>query len=344
MTDNKNGEEQQYLDLIRDVLENGELEEGRNGNTVASFGRMMRFSLKDGKIPLLTTKQVAWKTCFRELMWFIQGNTDNKDLQNQNVHIWDANASREFLDSRGLANYPEGVLGPVYGYQWRHFNAPYICGKDVPYWNTLPIHQSPEAVQIEVNNDRRCGEVLQRIPLSTLEFSSNARTERPPSYAGIDQLQKIIDSLRDPVERTSRRLILTAWNPIQIDQMALPPCHVLAQFRVRGGNRLSCALYQRSGDIGLGVPFNIASYSFLTHLLAKHCGLVADEFVHFLGDVHIYESHIESLKTQVERTPLDFPRIQIKTVREKIEDYDLGDIEFLEQYLHHPKIEMDMVA
>jgi len=339
MSNQENNEEQQYLDLIREVLANGEIESraisgvpegvgcgkfsgattlgvanenGRNGTTKSVFGHMMRFSLKDGKVPILTTKQVAWKTCFRELMWFIRGNTDNKDLQKQNVHIWDANASREFLDSRGLANYPEGVLGPVYGYQWRHFNAPYICGADIPHWNTT----------------RELGQ----------------RVETPASWAGVDQLQKIIDSLRDPVERTSRRLILTAWNPQQIEQMALPPCHVLAQFRVRGGNRLSCALYQRSGDIGLGVPFNIASYSFLTHLLANHCGLVADDFVYFLGDAHIYELHIESLKTQIDRTPLEFPRIQIKTVKEKIDDYDLADIEFVEPYLHHPKIEMDMIA
>jgi len=294
-------EEHQYLDLIRDLLENGELELGRNGNTVSSFGKMMRFSLKDGRLPLITTKQVAWKTCFRELMWFIRGRTDNRELQKQNVHIWDANATREFLDSRGLTKYPEGVLGPVYGYQWRHFNAPYIFGK-------------------------------------------GQRVETPADGAGIDQLQQIIDALKDPVERTSRRLIMTAWNPAQISQMALPPCHILAQFRVRGGNRLSCALYQRSGDIGLGVPFNIASYSFLTHLLAKHCDLVADEFVHFLGDAHIYESHIESLKIQIERTPLEFPKILIQSKKDKIDEYDLADIVFSEPYLHHPKIEMLLVA
>ena len=311
-------DEEQYLDLIREVLANGELEQGRNGNTISSFGHMMRFSLKDGKIPLLTTKHVAWKTCFKELMWFIRGKTDNRELQDQNVHIWDANATREFLDSRGLANYPEGVLGPVYGYQWRHFNAPYIYGQDRPYWNT------------QVKNE----------PLSKYE----RRVEIPPPFTGVDQLQQIIDAIKDPVERMSRRLIMTAWNPAQINQMALPPCHVLAQFRVKSGGRLSCALYQRSGDIGLGVPFNIASYSFLTHLLANHCGLVADEFVHFLGDAHIYESHVESLKTQIERTPFEFPRISIKTVKEKIDDYDLADIEFIEPYIHHPKIEMPLIA
>jgi len=313
-----NREEQQYLDLIRDVMENGELEQGRNGSTKSIFGHMMRFSLKDGKMPLLTTKHVAWKTCFKELMWFIRGDTDNKTLQKQNVHIWDANGTREFLDSRGLANYPEGVLGPVYGYQWRHFNAPYICGKDVPHWNVFDE--------------------------SDMVSSILDRVEKPPSYSGIDQLKTLIAALRDPVERSSRRLILTAWNPNQINQMALPPCHVLAQFRVKNGNRLSCALYQRSGDMGLGVPFNIASYSFFTHLLANHCGLIADEFVHFLGDAHIYEEHTESLKTQIEREPFDFPTIVFKNKREKIEDYTLEDIEFLTPYLHYPKIDMQMVA
>jgi len=310
----ENKEEQQYLDLIREVLVDGELEEGRNGNTLSLFGRMMRFSLNNGTIPLITTKQVAWKTCFRELMWFIQGKTDNHELQKQNVHIWDANSSREFLDSRGLAKYPEGILGPIYGYQWRHYGAPYICGKDVPYWD-----------KSDDENEKK-------------------RVETPPQSSGIDQLQNIIDKLRDPTERTSRRLIMTSWNPAQINQMALPPCHILAQFRVRGGDRLSCALYQRSGDIGLGVPFNIASYSFLTHLLAKHCGLIADEFVHFLGDAHIYESHIDSLKRQIERMPLSFPRIQIKSTKSKIEEYDLADIDFLEPYQHHSKIDMQIVA
>jgi thymidylate synthase len=314
----ENKEEQQYVDLIRDIIDNGELELGRNGNTLSSFGHMMRFSLKDGKMPLLTTKQVAWKTCFKELIWFIRGETDNRTLQSQNVHIWDANGTREFLDSRGLANYPEGVLGPVYGYQWRHFNAPYICGKDVPHWS--------------------------RIEESEPVYSLTDRVEKPPSYAGVDQLRQIITALKDPAQRSSRRLILTAWNPAQINQMALPPCHVLAQFRVRGGNRLSCALYQRSGDVGLGVPFNIASYAFFTHLLANHCGLIADDFVHFLGDAHIYEEHVDALRTQIERTPFDFPTIHIKNRKERIEEYTLDDIEFATPYLHYPKIEMKMVA
>lgn len=302
-------EEKQYLDLVRDVLENGELEKGRNGDTLAVFGRMMRFSLKDGKMPILTTKHVAWKTCFRELMWFVRGRTDNKELNDQGVHIWDANATREFLDSRGLTEYPEGILGPIYGYQWRNFGAPYSS---------------------QVNHSDNAWGITEPVDLAD-----------PPLR--VDQLQQIIDSLLDEKERYSRRLIMTAWNPAQIEQMALPPCHVLAQFSVKG-NRLSCALYQRSGDIGLGIPFNIASYSFLTHLLAHHCGLEAHEFVHFLGDAHIYTDHVDGLREQLAREPLAFPRIRVGSKKERIDDYDLEDLEFLEEYRHHPKIVLPLVA
>jgi thymidylate synthase len=284
------------------------LEKGRNGDTLAVFGRMMRFSLKDGKMPILTTKHVAWKTCFRELMWFVRGRTDNKELQEQGVHIWDANATREFLDSRGLTEYPEGILGPIYGYQWRNFGAPYSS---------------------QANNSDAWG-ITEPVDLAD-----------PPLR--VDQLQQIIDSLLDEKERYSRRLIMTAWNPAQIEQMALPPCHVLAQFSVKG-NRLSCALYQRSGDIGLGIPFNIASYSFLTHLLAHHCGLEAHEFVHFLGDAHVYVEHETGLREQLTREPLAFPRISVGSKKERIDDYELEDLEFLEEYRHHPKIVLPLVA
>jgi len=255
-------QETQYLNLIRDILNKGSFEEGRNGRTKSIFGYSMRFSLKDNTIPLLTTKKVAWKTCFHELIWFIRGQTDNNLLNEKNVHIWDGNGSREFLDSRGLNNNEVNDLGPVYGHQWRNFNAPYS----------------------------NCHE--------------NYRGK------GVDQLQNIITLLKDPKERTSRRLILSAWNPCQLEEMALPPCHVLMQFNVRDNKYLSCSLYQRSGDVGLGVPFNIASYSFLTHIIAHHCGLVADEFVHFIGNAHIYENHIETLQIQIQREPLPFPKMK----------------------------------
>jgi thymidylate synthase len=294
--ENNNHEEYQYIDLIKRIINEGTIEKGRNGNTLSVFGNMMRFSLKNNIIPLLTTKKLAWKTCFRELMWFIQGKTDNYSLNDKGVHIWDDNSSREFLDSRGLIHYPEGVLGPIYGFQWRHFNASYT-GASTDYKNQ-----------------------------------------------GIDQLQNIINDLKDSEKRTSRRLIMTAWNPCQLDEMALPPCHILCQFNVTEGKYLSCALYQRSGDVGLGVPFNIASYSFLTHIIAKHCSLQAKEFVYFLGNAHIYEEHIDALKEQITRIPYEFPRADIKVIKENIEDYSESDLEWIDEYKYHPIIKMKMKA
>jgi len=291
-----NHEEYQYLNLIENILENGVWEEGRNGKTKSIFGHSMRFSLKDGKIPILTTKKTAWKTCLKELLWFIRGETDNKILKEQGVHIWDANGSREFLDSRGLNHYEEDELGAIYGRQWRHFNAD-------------------------------CDEFGKR---------------NENSY-GVDQLQQIIDALKDPKQRTSRRLVMTAWNPKQLDQMALPPCHILCQFNVHDGNKLSCMMVQRSNDEALGTCFNIASYSFLTHLLAKHCGLEAYEFVYFKGNCHIYEEHIEIIKEQLKREPYPFPTVTIKEIRENINDYQVDDF-IINNYQHHQPIKFQMVA
>lgn len=305
----ENHEEQQYLNLIKQILDNGTWEEGRNGKTKAIFGNMMRFSLKDGKIPILTTKKTAWKTCLKELLWFIRGDTDNKLLQDQGVHIWDDNSSREFLDSRGLTHYEVNELGPIYGRQWRHFNVPYISKNEKRFAEGLPENEKAY-YNIE---------------------------------GGVDQLQQIIDALKDPLQRTSRRLIMTAWNPCQLDQMALPPCHILCQFNVHDGNKLSCMMVQRSVDTMLGQPFNIASYSFLTHLLAKHCGLEAHEFVYSMGNCHIYEDHIDSAKLQITREPIDFPTVSIKQVRENINDYQVDDF-ILDNYQSHEQIKMKMVA
>lgn len=291
----ENNEELQYLKLIEDILLKGSFETGRNGNTYSVFGSSIYFSLENNKIPLLTTKQLAWKTCLKELFWFIQGDTNNQTLINQGVHIWDANSSRSFLDSRGLVDREEHDLGPIYGFQWRHFNAPYInCHTD--YTNH-----------------------------------------------GIDQLQYIINHLKSniPEVRNSRRLIMTSWNPCQLNEMALPPCHVIVQFQITRGNKLSCLLYQRSGDVGLGVPFNIASYSFLTHILAHHCNLEAYEFIYTLGNSHIYEDHISQLNNQILRKPLPFPSIHINNYHKNINDYTMEDIEII-NYKYHPKIIMNM--
>lgn len=243
----------------------------------------------------MTTKKLAWKTCFNELMWFIKGSTDNRELREKNVHIWDDNASREFLDSRGLYTNEENDLGPIYGHQWRHFNATYTdCNTDY-------------------------------------------------SGKGIDQLQNIINELKSN-NKTSRRLIMTAWNPCQIEEMALPPCHILIQFNVRSNKYLSCSLYQRSGDVGLGVPFNITSYSFLLHILAKHCDLIPEDFVYFLGNAHIYQEHIEVLEKQLEKPPFEFPKIQIKKVHDDISEYTLDDIEWITKYNSHETMKMKMIV
>ena len=292
----RNGEvhdEYQYIQLIEDILKYGTLENGRNGSTKTVIGSSMHFSLKDNTLPLLTTKSVAWKTCFKELFWFIKGQTDNNILKEQNVSIWNGNGSRDFLDERGLYHLRENDLGPVYGHQWRHFNAPYTtCDADY-------------------------------------------------SGKGVDQLAYIISILKNPETRSCRRLVMSAWNPNQLNEMALPPCHILSQFNVVDGDKLTCSLYQRSGDVGLGVPFNIASYSFLTHLIAKHCGLIATDFYYHLGNCHIYDDHLSVLEEQIKNKPFTFPKINIKCVRDNIEEYSLDDIELMD-YISHGKIKMEM--
>ena len=286
--------EKQYLNLIKYIIKNGSVTKSRNSNTINTIGTMSKYSLKDNTIPILTTKKVAWKTCLKELLWFISGDTSNKTLKSQKVKIWNGNSTREFLDSRGLYHYDVDELGPIYGYQWRNWNAPYL-GKDVNHRGS-----------------------------------------------GIDQLESIIKQLKHPTNRFSRRLILSAWNVSQLNQMALPPCHVLSQFHVLDNDKLYCTMYQRSGDVGLGVPFNIASYSFLTHMIASVCGLQATELTHYIGNAHIYESHVEALKTQIEREPYEFPKLKLNH-KENIDDFTVSDFDLVD-YQYFPTIKMDMIA
>lgn len=277
-------EEQQYLQLIREIIQRGHAELARNGPVRSLFGWTQRFSLTDGQLPILTTKQVAWKTCWKELCWFLRGSTNVYELQEQGVHIWD-------LDWKTHGSHIEGDLGPIYGHQWRQFNS---------------------------DSQPQC-----------------------------DQLATVIRQLResrDPERPYSRRIIMSAWNPCQLPQMALPPCHVLCQFHVRQNKYLSCALYQRSGDVGLGVPFNILSYAFLTHLLAHHCGLEAEELVHHIGDAHIYECHVETLQEQILRVPHAFPKIRFRgEPHTGIEQYCIDDIEWLTPYTCEPALKMTLV-
>ncbi|KAJ2900861.1 Thymidylate synthase [Coemansia aciculifera] len=293
-----NSEESQYLDLVRHILSSGELRDDRTGTgTLAVFAPpQLRFNLADDVFPLLTTKRVFWRGVVEELLWFIRGQTDAHILSDRGVHIWDGNGSRAFLDSRGLSAYREGDLGPVYGFQWRHFGAAYESA------------------------------------------------DSPPA-GGVDQLADVIRKIRETP--TDRRIIMTAWNPADLHKMALPPCHMFAQFFVSHPGTpqatLSCQMYQRSCDIGLGVPFNIASYALLTRIIAHYTGLKPGWFVHCMGDTHVYSNHVDALKTQVERVPRPFPKLVIKRMPDNIEDFEIEDFELV-GYNPHGKLPMEMAV
>ncbi|KAF0313767.1 Thymidylate synthase [Amphibalanus amphitrite] len=291
--DGQRHDEHQYLDLIRRIMETGVRRPDRTGTgTLALFGAQMRFSLRDGQFPLLTTKRVFWRGVAEELLWFIRGSTDARELQKRGIHIWDGNSSREFLDKSGFTDREEGDLGPVYGFQWRHCGAEYR-GMDADY-----------------------------------------------TGQGVDQLANLIHDIK--TNPTSRRLLMCAWNVVDVPKMALPPCHCLVQFFVADGE-LSCQLYQRSCDMGLGVPFNIASYALLTCMIAHVTGLKPGEFVHSTGDTHVYLNHVEPLKEQLQRQPRPFPRLRIARAVQNIEDFTMDDF-VLEGYDPHKKIHMDMAV
>ncbi|RPD67912.1 thymidylate synthase [Lentinus tigrinus ALCF2SS1-7] len=293
--------EQQYLDLIRDVLDRGDARPDRTGTgTLSIFAPPnLRFSLADSTLPLLTTKRTFLRGIVEELLWFVRGCTDAKQLSAKGVKIWDGNGSKEFLEKRGLGHRREGDLGPVYGFQWRHFGAPYEdC--DADYMGK-----------------------------------------------GVDQLAECIHKIKhDP---TDRRIILSAWNPAAIPEMALPPCHMMCQFYVHlpppsdptSKPRLSCLMYQRSADLGLGIPFNIASYALLTHMVAHVTNTEPHELIIQLGDAHVYRDHVDALRTQLEREPRPFPKLRWSRKVEAIDDFVSEDI-VVEGYNPHPSITMKM--
>ena len=287
---NINKGEYEYLNLMKNILYKNNIKDSRNSKVISEFGEKMRFDLTKG-FPLLTTKRMPFKTILRELLWFIKGSTSNTELNEKNVHIWDQNASKEFLESRGL-NYEENDLGPVYGFQWRHFGAQYI-NKDCSYFKL-----------------------------------------------GIDQLQNVIDLIKN--DPTSRRIILSARNPCDLDKMALPPCHVMIQFSIDKGF-IDAQMYQRSGDMFLGVPFNIASYALLMHIIGSITGYTPRYFHHVLGDAHIYMNHIDAIGEQIFRIPNEFPKL---TLTEQITDINSinENIFKLENYNHYPTIKAEMIA
>lgn len=280
--ENKKGEEQ-YLNLIKETL---------LSNSLSTFGYSMKWNLEEG-FPLLTTKKMFLRGVIEELLWFLSGSTNSNILKEKKVHIWDKNGSREYLDSIGLSHREEGDLGPVYGFNFRHFGADYQDDKT--------------------------------------DYTGQ----------GTDQIQYVLDLIK--YNPKSRRILLSLWNPNQLDQVALPACHVLYQFKVEE-DKLSCCLFQRSGDIGLGIPFNIASVSILTHILAKLTNKKVGTLVHFLGDAHIYKEHVEVLKEQIKRKPFVFPKLKIEDRKqEKVEDFKVEDFK-VEGYFSHPILTMPLVV
>lgn len=294
----------QYQTLVKDILMNGEDIKDRTGvGTRSIFGYQMKFNLEDG-FPAVTTKKLAWKSVVGELLWFLEGGTDERrlaeltygkdreDLVNKNT-IWTANANKQGVD---LGHYNDDYikeLGPVYGSQWRKFS----------YYQDDP--------------------------------------------RGIDQVARVIKEIKDNPD--SRRIIMSAWNPMMLQYMTLPPCHVMAQFAVRNG-KLSCQMYQRSADVGLGVPFNIASYALLTHIIARECELGVGEYVHTIGDAHIYNNHLYDMASILDREPYLLPTLEIDDsfdlLSRLITIFKKEDVSLftLKNYQHHPEIKMDMAV
>lgn len=280
--------ETEYLQLLNHLINHGTLRQTRNAQTLSDFGHKLKFDLRTG-FPLLTTKKMAWRAIVEELLWFLRGETDEKILSSKGVKIWSANAqTRQVSDGCGSSD-----LGPIYGFQWRHFGAVYQdCHTDY-------------------------------------------------TGQGVDQWLNCLEQIRD--DPTSRRIFMSAWNPVDLKSMALPPCHVSCQFYVED-QYLDLQMYQRSADVGLGLPFNIASYALLLSITA-HMTKLQPRYLHMaLGDVHIYQDHIEALKTQAKRQPYNPPTLTITAEPDRpIESYLFEDFT-LNDYQHHSAIKMAMTV
>ena len=271
--------EEGYLRLLFDTLNNGEKKLTRNGNVISQFGAILSFNNIENSFPLLTTKKIFFRGVVEELLWFLRGSTDAKELQEKNIHIWDGNSSREYLDSIGLTNYEEGQLGKIYGHQWRNFNGSRINKKD-----------------------------------------------------GIDQIEYIINELKK--DNNSRRVVLSAWNPSQLNEMALPPCHLMYNF-YKDGNGLSCMMTMRSSDLFLGLPFNIASTALLTYIIAKVLHIPANNILITTCDAHIYDEHINPVIKQLERKPYNLPKIKINIEAPSLD----SDIKVIMDWIENLKYE-----
>jgi thymidylate synthase len=298
-----------YLNALSQVLNDGEVRDDRTGvGTISLFGLQQRYDLRQG-FPAVTTKRLAWKACVGELLWFIEGSGDERRLaeithgtREGPVTIWTPNALAPYWKPK--AQY-EGDLGRVYGVQWRK-------------WRTPVIHKA------ETFKD---------------DFGSIYNRQGTLHIKETDQLKVLIEGLKqDPF---GRRHILTTWNPGELDSMALPPCHAFAQFYVNKNHELSCQMYQRSCDMFLGVPFNIASYSLFTHMIAQVCGFGVGEFVHTLGDAHIYLNHVDQVREQLSREPLPLPQLWLNPDIKSIDKFTMEDVKLVGYESHRPiKAEM----
>lgn len=282
----------QYFNAINNILNNGFYNNDRTGTGIIKYpGINMRFSLSDNNLPLLTTKKMFFNGIIHELLWFLKGQTNNKILQKNNVHIWDDNTSSNFLKNNNLP-YNEGDAGPIYGFNFRHYGADYI------------------------------------------DCNTNY------SGLGFDQVNYVINLLKNNPH--SRRILINLWNPTILHKQSLPPCHLLYQFIVND-DKLSCILYQRSGDMGLGVPFNITSASIMTYIFAHLSNLKPFQLIHYIGDAHIYNDHIQPLQQQILREPFPSPKLFINPNKKfnSIEDFNFDDF-IIKGYLSHDKINMKM--
>lgn len=308
--------EQAYLHLCKDVLENGteKMDRTKTG-TISLFGKQIRFDLRDG-FPLLTTKRVSFHLIATELLWFLKGDTNIRYLLQNNNNIWNEWAFKKWVESNeydgpdmrdfGLRSQKDPEFKKVYDEQMEIFKKKVLEDDDFA---------------------KKYGDL-------GFVYGKQWRHWKTSTNDTIDQISDVIQMIK--TNPNSRRLIVSAWNPEDIPNMALPPCHTLFQFYVAEG-RLSCQLYQRSADLFLGVPFNIASYALLTHLIAKECNLEVGEFVHTFGDVHIYANHIDQIKLQLSRDVKKPPTLLIKTEKESIFDYEIEDFEII-GYDPHPAI------
>jgi dihydrofolate reductase/thymidylate synthase len=287
-----NKEECNYLNLMKKILDNGEKRNTRNGFTLSLFGNRLEFDISN-HLPLLTTRKIFLRGIIEELLWFIKGDTNSKNLNDKGIKIWNGNSSREYLNSRGLSHLKEGDCGPIYGHQWRHFGSTYTSCDD--------------------NYDNK----------------------------GYDQIKECINLIKN--DPTSRRIILNAWNPPDLNNMSLPPCHILYQWYVSNNNELSCQFYQRSSDYFLANNFNIISASILTYMFAHICNLKPKKIIMCIGDTHIYDTHISQCFEQLQRNTLPFPKLIIKNKINNIDDFKYTDFELI-GYTFHNSIKANMVV